>query len=156
MVFPASHHIHLWNPYHFTASLEWIGITNRHLFVPESRLDQDGTYSISAFLLERTSLDGWSTDQPISLSTDQEIPTCRKCLREPCPMIVKGSSTRTVKREVDQSGTFYQPLIVSSDIDIWETPRLDLCPAISCLMQLSQTDTERKFLRRYYELAFGG
>jgi hypothetical protein len=28
MVFPASHHIHLWNPYHFTASLEWIGISN--------------------------------------------------------------------------------------------------------------------------------
>jgi len=26
MVFPASHHIHLWNPYHFMASLEWIGI----------------------------------------------------------------------------------------------------------------------------------
>jgi hypothetical protein len=26
MVFPASHHTHLWNPYHFMALLEWIGI----------------------------------------------------------------------------------------------------------------------------------
>jgi hypothetical protein len=31
MVFPASHHIHLWNPYHFTASLEWIGISGADL-----------------------------------------------------------------------------------------------------------------------------
>jgi very-short-patch-repair endonuclease len=131
-------------------------LTNRNLFVPESRLDQDGTYSISAFLLERTTLGGWSTDQPISLSKDQEIPTCRECLFKPCPMIVKDFSTRVAKREVDQSGTGYEPLIVSSDIDFWKTPRIDLCPAISCLMDLCQTDTERKFLLRYYELAFGG
>jgi hypothetical protein len=129
-------------------------LTNRNLFVPESRIDQDGTYSISEFLIERTTYG--PLDQPIRLSKDQEIPTCRRCRFEPCPMIVKDSSTRTVKREVDQSGGSYEPLIVSSDIDFWETPRLDRCPAISCLMQSCQTDTERKFLLRYYELAFGG
>ena len=132
-------------------------LTNRNLFVPESCLDQEGTYSISAFLLERTNLRGlWPLDQPISLSKDQEIPMCHDCLFKPCPMIVKDSSTRMVKREVDQSGSSYEPLIVSSDIDFWETPRLDLCPTISCLMDLCQTETERKFLLRYYELAFGG
>jgi hypothetical protein len=122
-------------------------LTNRNLFVPESRLDQDGTYSISAFLLERITRSGLSLDQPISLSKDQEIPTCQECFFKPCPMIVKDSSTRMAKREVDQSGTSYEPLIVSSDIDFWETPKLDRCPAISCLMELCQTDTERKFLR---------
>jgi hypothetical protein len=131
-------------------------LTHCNLFVPESRLDQNGTYSISEFLIERTSRSGPSSDQPIRLSKDQEIPTCPKCLFEPCPMIVKDFSTRIAKREVDQSGTSYEPLIVSSDIDFWETPRIDLCPAISCLMELCQTDTERKFLLRYYELAFGG
>ena len=131
-------------------------LTNRHLFVPESHLDQEGTYSVAAFLLERISHSGLPLNQPISLSKDQEVPTCRKCLFEPCPMIVKNSSTRMAKREVNQSGTFYEPLIVSSDIEFWETPRIDLCPTISCLMDLCQTETERKFLLRYYELAFGG
>jgi hypothetical protein len=49
-------------------------LTNRNLFVPESRLDKDGTYSISAFLLERIGPGGLRhSDQPISLSKDQEV-----------------------------------------------------------------------------------
>jgi very-short-patch-repair endonuclease len=132
-------------------------LQHRNLFVPESRLDQEGTYSISAFLLERTNLRGlWPLDQPVSLSKDQEIPMCHDCLFKPCPMIVKDFSTRMVKREVDQSGRSYEPLVVSSHIDFWKTPRVDLCPAISCLLELCQTNTEKKFLTRYYELAFGG
>jgi hypothetical protein len=123
-------------------------LTNRNLFVPESVLDQDWTYSISEFLIGRT-IRRLSSDQPNALSKDQVVPMCRRCLYEPCPMIVKDFSTRMAKREVDQSGTDYEPLIVSSDIDFLEIPRLDLCPAISCLMQSCQTDTERKFLLRY-------
>ena len=131
-------------------------LTNRSLFVPESHIDQDGTYPLSAFLLERVSPTGLPADQPVQLSTEQAIPWCRGCHFRPCPMIVKDSSARTVKRELDQSGASYQPLILSSDLNPWETPRFDLCPAISCLLDLCQTDTERKFLQRYYELVFGG
>src|ERR671918_334550 len=131
-------------------------LTNLNLFVPNAHLDQSGTYPISAFLLDRVSRGGLQQNGPISLSSDQQIPTCRECLSKPCPMIVKKFSTQVVKREVGQSGGSYEPLVVSSDFELWDKPRLDVCPAMNCLSGLCQTDAERKFLRIYYETAFGG
>jgi hypothetical protein len=46
MVFPASHHIHLWNPYHFMASLKWIGIIFRQNLFTKYYLQEEGRLDI--------------------------------------------------------------------------------------------------------------
>lgn len=120
-------------------------INNRNLFVAPSHLDQDGTYPLSSFLLRR--------ERPFRMSENERIPLCEDCAYEPCPMIVKQSRRKTAKRESGPSG--YEVLTLSSDVDLWDRPNLDACAAVRSLLELCQTDIERKFLRLYYEMALG-
>ena len=128
---------------------QYDSFTNRNLFVPPSHIDEVGTYPLSVSLLERESFARTPGGPPIRLDKNQVIPWWSKCKYEPCPMIVKDFNTRKAKRELTESGT-YQKLVLSVDIELWDTPRIDRCPAMCCLMELCQTDTERKFLHRYY------
>lgn len=126
-------------------------LTNQNLFPTEKDFTSEG--SLPAVFLFGRYIANNPEEFPFFGPDLGQLPSCWRCVngRQVCPMLVKEVHQRPYKTEMSEDTA-----ITVTKFELWEEPRLDLCPCLSTLMEETQTEAEKRLFQLYYLWAICG